>query len=245
MECVAEVRIAGWLYLVVMVYSNHQQTEHKRKGTALKVHKLRDQLPVLLESIALATTQEPDNPGDDTVLEDKELCVDAELDLSATEATEFAEKLDRLGLEEQISQEDEEIPQDCIRPRSKRTLYKTLMAGQKLWQRPPQDLCKRCRDHARAMARERILADALNSIPSDVEYQEYQKVIKSAGGRVKAAEERRQLELDLVELRQHVVWKITQRAYVKKRRDERGVHVAFLYLDYGGFTDSMNKKVSA
>jgi hypothetical protein len=60
-----------------------------------------------------------------------------------------------------------------------------------------------------------------------------------------ARAELRRLEVTYQDLLRHMKWKAKQRAYLKVMESKLQPHQALLQLDYGGFTDSDNKKVSA
>jgi hypothetical protein len=81
-------------------------------------------------------------------------------------------------------------------------------------------------------------------MPGSVEYEKHSAVVARAGGPVKAWEEVRLLSLKLPDLQKHVEWDKTARAYLKKLRESMPSTTVEWQLDYGGVTDSANKKVS-
>jgi hypothetical protein len=133
---------------------------HKIAGTTPKVHQLTAQLPVLDEALlraALATAEEP-------------VCLEATLvDTSLIEVGE-------------TNQEEIGRQVDTVYPRSYCGFYNTLLAGQRLWKRPPDDLCGRCLDYGTATARQLELTLATASTPSHVDAVKHAAVVREAGG---------------------------------------------------------------
>ena len=70
------------------------------------------------------------------------------------------------------------------------------------------------------------------------------KIVEDVGGEAKDWQELRALQIALPDLKKHVDWLNEVRAFLKTREAGLKVHEALLQLDYGGFTDSVNKKVS-
>ena len=58
-----------------------------------------------------------------------------------------------------------------------------------------------------------------------------------------ATKELRQLEITVPDLLKHKLWAETQRGYLKETEKKLQSHEIIWQLDYGGFTDSENKKV--
>ena len=129
-------------------------------------------------------------------------------------------------------------------PRTYDCFYKSILKNARMWQRPPHDHCSRCEDYETSFLRTKVLVAALFSKPSDPEHAANEAILVRAGGRTKAHEELRDLEHKLPELTKHVTWFAEQRAYLKRVEDQMEKGEVLLQLDYGGFTDSGNNKVS-
>ena len=130
-----------------------------------------------------------------------------------------------------------------LHPRSFRSFYGTCLKGCRLWRRPPHNHCARCEQYSTASERIRTLHDGLIG-PSDGDQQKAADVIERAGGRIKAWEELRSLQHAIPDLKKHNDWYNEVRSYVKQREEDRQDHEAIWYVDYGGFNDSANQKVS-
>lgn len=141
--------------------------------------------------------------------------------------------------------EDSDDDGPMLRPRSYDFFYKVLLKGLPLRKRPPHNFCSRCNDYEVKRGRVMQLTAALSSDPSDVNHESHLKLLESYGGRNAASAARRQLEWVLRDLQKHVEWRETARKYLKTRN--ASLHGVYLHiqLDYGGFTDSANKKFSA
>ena len=129
-------------------------------------------------------------------------------------------------------------------PRSKRTLYDTILDKMRLWKRPPHDHCERCESYTKTRLRLVALSAALASAPMDTDHQAQKSLIEKAGGPPAAWEELRACQNKLPDLQKHVEWFEEQRPYLKDREVNMPETTALFQLDYGGFTDSANKKVS-
>ena len=113
-----------------------------------------------------------------------------------------------------------------------------------LWNRPPHDACTRCDEHKEQRQRLHTLQVALHCVKNDPDYETNEEIIAMAGGNLKAAEEMRAIEAKLEDLNKHVFWRDNQRLYTQNRETSLKAHEIVLQLDYGGFSDSANKKVS-
>ena len=126
-------------------------------------------------------------------------------------------------------------------PRSERGFFNGLLAGRRLWQRPPHDHCNRCADFTLKSDRVCKLTAALLESPRSLANKE---LINEAGGDIEAWSEVRRLQNTLPELRKHVTWRDDQRTYLTGREKSLGSDGLLLQLDYGGFTDSRGSKIS-
>ena len=183
----------------------------------------------------------------DSVLDDTErqINLDAAVNQSANELC--------IETHYQAAHEQEEMEQDeddnhadvrTLCPRTSRFLYQTLLKGMRLWHRPPHNHCERCASYDKTAARIAELTAALTSVCTHPGYESNSKIVEAAGGEAKAWEELRALQIALPDLKKHVDWFNEVRAFLKAREAGLEVHEALLQLDYGGFTDSVNKKVS-
>ena len=141
---------------------------------------------------------------------------------------------------------DDEIvpPQYRIVPASYKYYYGKLLECMRLWRRPPDNHCTRCAEFHQVADRITELRTALSSTSNNVNYQDHQRVLHQAKGRLKAEEELRKLDKLLPNLQKHVEWKNTARSYLLRHRATMKPTMIELQLDYGGFTDSANQKVS-
>jgi hypothetical protein len=130
-------------------------------------------------------------------------------------------------------------------PRAQSTFYGTILATSRLWQRPPHDNCTRCNQYDEADARMRALTEALGRSPATISKGPGDTLVEEAGGKTAAWAELRSIQDKYQDLLQHVTWKAEQRIYLKTLENALQKHQALLQLDYGGFTDSNGKKVSA
>jgi hypothetical protein len=129
-------------------------------------------------------------------------------------------------------------------PRSKRSFYKSLKKEHLLWNRPPDNHCTRCADFSRIKAQIGSLQGALSNTGGPG-FTEAAKVVADAGGEGPAYELLRELNTQMPELRKHMMWKEHTRSYLKEEREKKmKPHEMLLQLDYGGFSDSNNDKVS-
>ena len=149
---------------------------------------------------------------------------------------------------EEEDQGEEEDPGDTtaflLYPRSKFFFYDKVLAGQRLWRRPPHNYCKRCDRYEKCKMRMDELHHALLCTPGDVKYVEAQQVIAAGKGRMKCTEELRQLQHKLPDLQKHVEWMQTARVYLNELQNTLPADTAMWQLDYGGFSDSSGDKVS-
>ena len=129
-------------------------------------------------------------------------------------------------------------------PRCQRFLYDGVLAGLRMWHRPPHNHCERCAKYEKANARVKELTAALLCAPTDPEYNSHNELVERAGGSVKAWEEQRSLSLKIPDLRKHITWDAETRPFLKKRQEGMKVGEALWQLDYGGLNDSANNKVS-
>ena len=181
----------------------------------MKVHKLRQQLPVFSERTCAYFLGEADSQ-----------------DSKENDRVESGEAA--IGAPDQESEEDQPDDPTVVRPRSYRAFYSTLLGASvlsngeispklRLWKRPPHDLCDRCRDYLIAVARLEELRGALDGLPDHVDADKHEAVLKAAGGRTKAWAEKRKLEdITLPDLKQHVVWRKSARKYIASRIGENG-----------------------
>jgi hypothetical protein len=182
----------------------------------------------------------PEGPVDVAVLVAAGLAeVDADKDWDKAQEVVVEE-----GPEESDVEGSVDGKQHNLYPRSYDTFYGNVLKSMRLWKRPPHDNCERCEDYTTTYARRTELTAALGADSNNPEYETFQKIVKRAGGEVKAQEENRTLEHRLVDLKRHVCWRNDQRKYLVRRRTNMGPTGLELQLDYGGFTDSGNNKVS-
>lgn len=129
-------------------------------------------------------------------------------------------------------------------PRSKRSFFKSLKKEHLLWNRPPDNHCTRCADFHRIKAQIASLQGALSNTGGPG-FTEAAKIVADAGGEGQAYELLRELNTQMPELRKHMLWKEHTRSYLKEEREKKlKPHEMLLQLDYGGFSDSNNDKVS-
>jgi phage pi2 protein 07 len=145
-------------------------------------------------------------------------------------------------VEEMIEDNDDDDYR--LKPRTSRFFYKRLLAGMRLWKRPPHNSCDRCAQFFKSRDRALELRPALLSIPEDPEYNRHQELVERAGGQDAANEELRKIDWAMHDLKKHMSWQSDQRPYNIWRDSNLEAWQVMLYLDYGGFTDSSNKKVS-
>jgi hypothetical protein len=131
-----------------------------------------------------------------------------------------------------------------LKPRCQRFLYGSVLAGLRMWHRPPHNHCERCAKYEKTSARVKELTTALLSEHVDHENASHAAILERAGGSVKAWAEQRSLSLKLPDLRKHITWKAETRPFLKKREKSMKVGEALWQLDYGGLNDSSNNKVS-
>ena len=143
-----------------------------------------------------------------------------------------------------LDADSDKDPALCLFPRSQKTFYGTILAGMRLWKRPPHNHCERCQKYTKTRERIAVLEAVLNSQPFDADYDAQTSVVDSAGGLTAAWEELRSCQHKLPDLRKHAEWLAGQRPYLKERQCTMPAWTALLWLDYGGFTDSANKKVN-
>jgi hypothetical protein len=135
-------------------------------------------------------------------------------------------------------------PQLVLNPRAYRTFYGTILAKERVWQRPPDDHCQRCSDFTTKTARHLELTRAVSVIEGEPTWDWAHAIVEAAGGSSAAHEEARQLALVLPDLKKHVTWRAKQRAYLKRRERALPPSHQLWQLDYGGLTDSCGRKVS-
>jgi hypothetical protein len=131
-----------------------------------------------------------------------------------------------------------------LTPRSADFFYKRLLNDMRLWRRPPHNHCDRCAQYTIAKSTVRDLTHALLVDPDDAEYPIMAEMVERAGGSVKAWETVRNMGHKIPVLQKHMDWQADQRPYSIWRDKNLSWNEVMLYLDYGGFTDSANKKVS-
>ena len=154
--------------------------------------------------------------------------------------------------EEDEEGEDEDGPeqppadatQRILYPRSEKCFYKRILKGMRMWKRPDHDDCSRCGAFTKTSERVKALTAALLATEEDAEFLAAADLIRRAGGQQKAWQEQREATLLLPGLKKHVLWKQSQRGYVKWREVHLTEIEAMLYLDYGGMQDSGGKKLS-
>jgi hypothetical protein len=148
--------------------------------------------------------------------------------------------------DEEKDTEEEETEDDAyiLNPRAMKTFYETILAKERLWQRPPHNHCTRCEDYDKVVRQMKELNAALASVPADLDHAKQEAVIEANGGSVPAWAKLRKAQDKLPDLKLHVTWRDSQRGYVMTRFGSLQEHEAGLDLDYGGFTDSEGKKFS-
>lgn len=131
-----------------------------------------------------------------------------------------------------------------VYPRSYDGLFKSILHGQPLWQRPPDDICTRCVDYEAALARQKELQSALASTPRGLNAEHWAAVLVDAGGLQAAHQEQRALVAAVEDLKQHVTWLETARPYAMSRCASLRPGEVMIWLDYGGFQDSAKGKMN-
>jgi hypothetical protein len=131
-----------------------------------------------------------------------------------------------------------------LSPRTYQTFYGTILAKERVWQRPPEDHCTRCADFKVKTARHLELTRAVSIIEGDPSWEWASAILTAAGGTQAAHEEARRLAVQLPDLKKHVTWRARQRAYLKRRERALPITHQLWQLDYGGLTDSRGRKVS-
>lgn len=142
------------------------------------------------------------------------------------------------------SKEEADDPSEAIHPRSQRCFYKTILKGMRIWQRPPENVCKRCTRYELYVQEEKDLTHSVNAIPGTPDYDKHQARLKQHGGLAGTYERLRRIRHALIDLRRHVTWRANQRDYLHDRKKNMSEHEIILELDYGGFSDSANDKIS-
>jgi hypothetical protein len=201
---------------------------------ALTVHDIRPAEPLDIEK-AIA---EMDSVGQTLMDGDKEPWVCGEQGVgdetgSETEVVEEGGEYEGAGYGARV-----------LKPRCQQFLYGRVLAGVRMWHRPPHNHCDRCAQHDKACARFKELTTALSSVPNDPEYASHAAIVERAGGAVEAWAEQRALSRKLPDLQKHVAWNAETRPFLKKRELAMKPGEALWQLDYGGLNDSANKKVS-
>jgi hypothetical protein len=132
-----------------------------------------------------------------------------------------------------------------IYPRSKRSFYTSLKnQGHLLWNRPPDNHCSRCADFHKVQMQLNSLQGALK-VTGGPGFQDASKIVADVGGTGQAYKLVRELNDQMPELRKHMMWKEHTRVYLKENREMKmKFDEVILQLDYGGFSDSQNDKVS-
>ena len=212
----------------------------------LCVHLLAPQLMVLTEQNADEVVAEAlaAAPGDAAVLFDS---ADPAAPANCNEAAVIfgAESaVDTSPLEGDVDESEPAVRGDVLSPRSKSTFFRVILAKQRLWRRPPDDHCDRCAKEATVRARLQELTVATTASQSSPEWPAAKGVLDRAGGLTAALEELRKLTKVLPDLQKHVLWRDRQRVWCKHRETTLEVYELLLQLDYGGFTDSRNRKVN-
>ena len=151
--------------------------------------------------------------------------------------------------QEQMEDEEDEVFDNhngelLLYPRSYKFFYKRLLRSARLWKRPPHNHCSRCAEYTQHVARIQELQGSLLCDADSPEYKKHMELVKRAGGSQRAWQDVRNMQDKLPDLRKHVDWFHTARKYLKKMREAMPETTAELQLDYGGFNDSKNDKVS-
>jgi hypothetical protein len=141
-------------------------------------------------------------------------------------------------------QDDDDTCPHVLTPRSESFFYKRALGGLRLWKRPPHNHCDRCGQHATASDTVKRLTVALLSDDDDPEHANHLAMVDRAGGRTAGWATVRKLTDKMPSLRKHMEWQASQRPYTMMRDKNLTWKEVMMYLDYGGFTDSANKKVS-
>jgi hypothetical protein len=220
-----------YIHIFIYIYI-HNPSAHRDAGRlgSIMVRKLRQQESATLTDLALASVVTE-------VLNESEVKIHLEeqkLDLATGRPVDNDEPED----------DDGSLDVAELVPRSMRCLYNTIMKDMRLWQRPPETICSRCRKHGLLLSESRLLFDAINAIPGIPGYCDHLEVLKSYDGLSKAWESYRKVGHKLIDLRRHVTWRENQRAYLKTREEDLKANEILMFLDYGGMTDSANSKVN-
>jgi hypothetical protein len=213
---------------------SHSEAEHNDKLHLLTVKTLWEERPLV----------DPDHlPADVVAGED-----------AAAAAARAYEAVDDYKVDTAVATDDTEqkaespdrpVPGE-LQPRSRRGFYNNLMAGQRLWKRPPDDYCSRCAQYETTVSRLSKLTDVLCAVEGSPQWLSLgaEQELALAGGRNKAAEEQRTLQKRLPDLLKHVTWRQKQRQYLTARHRDLQPHESIWQLDYGGITDSQGRKVN-
>jgi hypothetical protein len=182
----------------------------------LSVHLLRSQLPVFNASdVEEALKKES---GDSPVSQEIDLSGLDELDSNGEDSD---------AEEENDSFEDVDKP-TVLYPRAQRAFYKSLLKGMRMWRRPPDEYCARCALYTKNKAK----------------IVELTGVTEAGDARPEVWQKLRELRAKMADLRKHHKWRKQQRLYVKHRERNLKPEELMLLLDYGGLTDSANRKVN-
>ena len=87
---------------------------------------------------------------------------------------------DSLDFEDDDDQEDSHL---VLHPRSERALYRSVLAGMRLWARPPDEHCDRCAKYVVVKTRIQLLSASLLVQPGTPEWDEAKCVVEGAGGK--------------------------------------------------------------
>jgi hypothetical protein len=165
-------------------------------------------------------------------------------DMDDTHRADDEERWDDEGEEDQAIGSNQDDDKMLLKPRSCKCFYNRILRGLRLWRRPPHNHCERCGLYTATQARIMELNQALCCSPNSPGYATRLEVIEGAGGNTKAWAELYAQQHRLPDLQKHMDWQADQRPYSISRERALTAREVMLYLDYGGFTDSANKKVS-
>jgi hypothetical protein len=194
-----------------------------------------------LESIIIRDIRTESKVNMDDVLAEAGRREKKEKDAPAEPEFPWNEQEDIKDVEEEEN-DSEGVPR--FYPRCKKYFYRQVLKGMRLWNRPPHNHCERCGDYLKAKQRIIELQTALLSTENDPEHETHAAVVKRAGGSTTAWKTVRALANKVPDLQKHVNWEKETRPFLKRREVALELWETQWHLDYGGFNDSANKKVS-
>ena len=126
---------------------------------------------------------------------------------------------------------DHETSAVTLFPRSQRSLYFNILRSMRMWQRPPEDHCEACQKYTEVQNQLSDINGALLVTMQTPAWTKAQTLLEIHGIKTKMEgfEVVRKLNVKLLPLEKHVVWKTKQREYLKGRElqlEEDGRHQA-------------------